>query len=377
MDSRHGPHSPGPASKRARQEDQRSPRTPNDGGDQPVIIFKFKSKPPTAIAFAHFLKTAAPLAAVQQVSHLRDGTGFIVRASSTTINRLKGLNATAFPDFQQFESHCPRARQAHTSHAKSAPSSSFVVTRVDKEITEQEVTVELQTSGLSVTKSLRIISRATNQPTTLVRVFVEREENANRAVTLGVAIGWMHHRCEASNSKPTPVQVTQCYKCQGLGHTSKDCEAATKCLRCGDAHKVKDCTANKTDAKCSNCGGAHPALFKGCPKYKEAVKEATAAKEYRRKATYAVKAGGSSGISPIQIVGFVTEFIQQIKKTIATCSYREMIETAANTASYHFNCTFEEHIISNAVKRRPLNAEPSSPDHSQSSIGMVTGFYNS
>lgn len=60
----------------------------------------------------------------------------------------------------------------------------------------------------------------------------------------------------------------QCYQCQAYGHSSFSCNLRVKCLKCAEAHNSKDCTIkDKALLKCANCGGNHPANYKGCPKH--------------------------------------------------------------------------------------------------------------
>lgn len=66
--------------------------------------------------------------------------------------------------------------------------------------------------------------------------------------------------------------IVQCYRCQLFGHTKNYCSRPYTCVKCAGNHKAGDC--NKTseeDAKCANCGGGHPASFRGCSSYKRAL----------------------------------------------------------------------------------------------------------
>ena len=74
---------------------------------------------------------------------------------------------------------------------------------------------------------------------------------------------------------PSPVR---CYACQRFGHIAKNCRSSKlRCPKCTGNHEFKDCGITARDSfKCGNCGGAHSAAHKGCPKFleaKEVVKE--------------------------------------------------------------------------------------------------------
>lgn len=75
-------------------------------------------------------------------------------------------------------------------------------------------------------------------------------------------------------------ELTQCYNCQRLGHTSLVCKALPKCVKCAGDHRTGDC--KKKDmlkpAACINCGGTHPASYKGCPYYIKHKNEALVSK---------------------------------------------------------------------------------------------------
>ena len=64
----------------------------------------------------------------------------------------------------------------------------------------------------------------------------------------------------------------QCYRCQRIGHVSKNCSLPARCVKCG--HDVGNCTLIEKinqNVKCVNCGGiGHPASYKGCPYIKHA-----------------------------------------------------------------------------------------------------------
>ena len=72
-------------------------------------------------------------------------------------------------------------------------------------------------------------------------------------------------------SSSTKKGSTQCYMCQSLGHTTKDCiaESDTYC-HCSENHKSRDCL--KSTKRCANCHGEHPSNYNGCPRKQEAMK---------------------------------------------------------------------------------------------------------
>lgn len=70
-----------------------------------------------------------------------------------------------------------------------------------------------------------------------------------------------------------PRGIAQCYNCQRFGHASENCNLPSRCLKCGeDRHLARDCQNRQamTGPKCCNCGGPHPANYRGCPSHKNA-----------------------------------------------------------------------------------------------------------
>ncbi len=64
--------------------------------------------------------------------------------------------------------------------------------------------------------------------------------------------------------------IPQCVRCQQLGHTKNYCAKSLRCVKCAGNHWTKECTkAVDTKPTCANCGGEHPANYKGCPIYKK------------------------------------------------------------------------------------------------------------
>ena len=68
---------------------------------------------------------------------------------------------------------------------------------------------------------------------------------------------------------PFVADPWQCYRCQYFGHSAISCKGPPRCVACGGAHSVKDCS-NTGRPHCCNCGGPHTANYGGCPRMKEA-----------------------------------------------------------------------------------------------------------
>jgi len=67
---------------------------------------------------------------------------------------------------------------------------------------------------------------------------------------------------------PKPLR---CTVCNSFGHHADRCRAKPTCVRCTSAeHTVESCPiSDRAQYQCKNCGGAHSAAYRLCPKYIE------------------------------------------------------------------------------------------------------------
>ena len=205
------------------------------------------------IQFARAIKSNFPAVKIKQIRQLKKNTEFFNQSEdlASRESQILSLNLSqAFPN--------AKVNARHTL-PKPKIKPSFVIVNVHHSITEDEGKEELlNNNGKDVTKVSRITSRATGQPTKLIRVLTESNNQVTAAQKHGVKIGWQLHRCEASRESP---HVMQCFKCQKFGHSAKECTNAIRCLRCSQDHSVKECTVAKENAKCSKCGDAHATVY--------------------------------------------------------------------------------------------------------------------
>ncbi|KAE8737432.1 hypothetical protein FOCC_FOCC017104 [Frankliniella occidentalis] len=66
-------------------------------------------------------------------------------------------------------------------------------------------------------------------------------------------------------------EVPQCYNCQDLFHTSRQCGREVRCRKCSRPHRSSECDATAT--RCANCGKGHPSTYRGCKYYQEQLQE--------------------------------------------------------------------------------------------------------
>lgn len=67
--------------------------------------------------------------------------------------------------------------------------------------------------------------------------------------------------------RPRPG-VGQCHRCQLYEHGHSRCSAPVRCMACREAHFAQECRRPKSElVTCANCGGDHPASYRGCSRY--------------------------------------------------------------------------------------------------------------
>lgn len=71
---------------------------------------------------------------------------------------------------------------------------------------------------------------------------------------------------EIRRFKPNTTTGTQCFRCQGFGHSSHNCNLPARCVKCTDSHATRDCPKKdkKEPARCCNCNQDHPANYRQC-----------------------------------------------------------------------------------------------------------------
>ena len=159
------------------------------------------------------------------------------------------------------------------SDPKATPLDKIVIKGVDPSIQIEEINKQLTDQHLN--NPFRVYKNGNNQtPTTIIKATIDKKLT-NQLIKTGVYIGYTRFRVELDN------KVFQCFKCQKLGHSAAGCSNQLTCVKCGENHTLKDCTAQT--AKCANCGGGHAACSRACPYIKKASSTINNKKETQHK----------------------------------------------------------------------------------------------
>lgn len=113
-------------------------------------------------------------------------------------------------------------------------------------------------------KVLRItnMQNSTKVPLHLFLVELEPKDN-NKDI---YKIRNLNHSIITFEQQYKKRDIPQCSRCQAYGHTKNFCNKTPNCVKCLQKHFAKDCPRKEKGpgVKCCNCGGDHPANYKGC-----------------------------------------------------------------------------------------------------------------
>lgn len=86
---------------------------------------------------------------------------------------------------------------------------------------------------------------------------------------------------EIQKYKANSFMGTQCFRCQGFGHTSSNCNMPPRCVKCKEAHSTRDCLKkDRTEpAECCNCSEKHPANYMQCIKRQQYLEKLQSKRE--------------------------------------------------------------------------------------------------
>ncbi|XP_017781612.1 PREDICTED: nucleic-acid-binding protein from mobile element jockey-like [Nicrophorus vespilloides] len=147
----------------------------------------------------------------------------------------------------------------------------FCVLRgVHRMISEEDVKDALEVRGPEAVKVWRIISRQTNKPTSLIRIFSLSDRVIAELLQKGLKILGEIICAEASH--PPLDQPTQCSRCLQFHGLTTPCEREPACGLFSGEHATSKCQQQEPQIKCANCGGDHAAFSHSCPRRPKALR---------------------------------------------------------------------------------------------------------
>lgn len=157
--------------------------------------------------------------------------------------------------------------QYHTFRPKSEKTFRFVLRGLHHATDTEDIKASFADQGHEVVNVHNIRHRTTKDPLPMFYVDIKPKEN-NKEVYNIDKLGNNIIKCEPPHTKRI---VPQCIRCQSYGHTKTYCRKLAQCVKCAGQHETKNCTRKTRDdkVKCANCGGDHPANYRGCLVHKQ------------------------------------------------------------------------------------------------------------
>ncbi|GIX77371.1 hypothetical protein CDAR_2491 [Caerostris darwini] len=115
----------------------------------------------------------------------------------------------------------------------------------------------MESTENDILRSIAIALDKESEHTKLCKIFTDKNERRHAIVILQeqdaiklTKIGRIFTNLLSSTVRPYH-EIKRCFKCQGHGHTSLQCNNKDTCGKCGQHHDTRKCT--ETTKKCINC----------------------------------------------------------------------------------------------------------------------------
>lgn len=177
-----------------------------------------------------------------------------------TDNMLR-INLSTEDDYRKLAKHYTENNiPFHTYRNPKYRPLSVVIKNVPPSLTEEEIESELKKHGLPILKTKRLYHKdRTPMPVCAVELV------ANEKAEEIFKINKLEHSIITVESRRPAKHIPQCHRCQRTGHTKNYCTLQPRCVKCAGNHLYTECSKKKAEPPtCANCGGEHPANFKGC-----------------------------------------------------------------------------------------------------------------
>jgi hypothetical protein len=129
----------------------------------------------------------------------------------------------------------------------------LILKGVPKDIPQEDILemLTIQNDNFQEDEDTKIVTETKNKNENLKNVIIETNKTTHALALVEERLNLGYSRVKVEDVSP----LTQCYKCQGFGHTTKYCKAEKDtCQYCAGAHKGTECSKKKPeDLKCANC----------------------------------------------------------------------------------------------------------------------------
>jgi hypothetical protein len=151
----------------------------------------------------------------------------------------------------------------HTYDLEEEKLLKVVIKGICESFEESTIEQELKNLGYPVRRVVRMKRGKDQCPLPMIITELELSDAGRNIYNLDSLLT-MRIKIEALRKK---TEKGQCHNCQQFGHANRNCHAPPKCVKCGKGHRTETCkrTRETGPATCANCGGPHPANYRGCP----------------------------------------------------------------------------------------------------------------
>lgn len=163
-----------------------------------------------------------------------------------------------------------------------------VIKNVPREFAKEEILESLKAQNLPVREVHRMVRGKARAPMNMVLVCLDNTPEGKQVFRITHVCGLMGVKIEPPYK--TGI-MAQCHKCQMYGHTSNNCYAHPRCVKCLGNHHTSECERPKDLSLCTEppscvlCGEmGHPANFRGCPRAPKRTIRPTGPARYYNKA---------------------------------------------------------------------------------------------
>ena len=230
----------------------------------PVILSGIDEKFKTWRSVMGELRQHNPSLKISQVKELAIGDLLVVGDSVQDVVILQSESKMKAALGKNVKISLPKAYQINQKQNKC-----LAIKGVPTDITEAQFQEFLDLNKISYAKAERLKSKKDGRvlPIFQLEISDPAEAEALLSQALMCNVTGIVYKVEEFRQ---PVSVRQCFICQSLGHSAKNCRSKPKCVICGESHSHKGCPKKEAkQPKCANCSGPRVASYKECPEYKK------------------------------------------------------------------------------------------------------------
>jgi len=155
-----------------------------------------------------------------------------------------------------------KGTQGFTYQSKNDRKFKVVLRNMHSTTNLEELKKEIENKNHKVIKITNILHAKTKEPLPLFFIELEQRDNNKDIYKINQILNTIISFEQPYKKRDIP----QCTRCQAYGHTKNYCFRSPRCVKCAENHITSDCPrkAKFEEVKCYNCGGNHPASYKGC-----------------------------------------------------------------------------------------------------------------